>query len=583
MIAKLVAANIMKHGIKHYSFGQASRFVLVTLVTGTGIGLSVSLVASLFVAGLHFLTDNRQSMGGNFPILQFAGGSLVPMLWLIGAAFLLWGVRRLFGIVRWHGPADSIFGAHRLDNEIDGKAGIGSTIAAFIAMGGGASVGQYGPLVHFGATIGSYIRQVFGNKMIGIDVFIGCGVAAAIAAGFHAPIAGIVFAHEAVLRHFSFRALTPIAISSITSVWFATAIFGGDPLFALDAAATDLLQMVPILLASGLLFGVIAMLFMLALFKSAAIAAKTGLPPLVLTLIAAVICGGVAIFVPEILGSGIAEINVIFGGGYALGFLFLLFVLKLLSTSLCIGFGLFGGVFSPAAMIGAAAGGFISKFMAAVGFATVPHLLPIAGFAAVTAAVVGAPISVVLVVFELTQSYEFAVASMLAAVIATFFTSLVFGHSFFDEQLLRRGIDLSRGRGDLELQKQPISAVINDDFVRATAELRVKDAVKKLVKADASEGYCVGEDEKFIGKFSLQGLLAAPQMAPLKAHFTAQPVVLNHDASIAQAMEVASNFVGETIPIIHHENGQIIGVVSEADIFGAYLATQARVRDLEHN
>jgi CIC family chloride channel protein len=187
------------------------------------------------------------------------------------------------------------------------------------------------------------------------------------------------------------------------------------------------------------------------------------------------------------------------------------------------------------------------------------------------------------VVFELTQSYEFAVASMLAAVIATFFTSLVFGHSFFDEQLLRRGIDLSRGRGDLELQKQPISTVMNDDFVRATAELRVKDAVKKLVKADASEGYCVGENEKFIGKFSLQGLLAAPQLAPLKAHFMAHPVVLNHDASIAQAMEVASNFVGETIPIIHHENGQIIGVVSEADIFGAYLVTQSRMRDLEHN
>ncbi|MGA0952703.1 MAG: chloride channel protein, partial [Candidatus Puniceispirillaceae bacterium] len=185
----------------------------------------MSLVASLFVAGLHFLADQRHAMDGHFPQLQIADGSLVPMIWLIGAAFLLWGVRRLFSIVRWHGPADSIFGAHRLDNEIDVKAGIGSTIAAFISMGGGASVGQYGPLVDFGATIGTYIRQAFNNKAIGTDVFIGCGVAAAIAAGFHAPIAGIVFAHEAVLRHFSFRALTPIAISSITSVWFATAIF----------------------------------------------------------------------------------------------------------------------------------------------------------------------------------------------------------------------------------------------------------------------------------------------------------------------------------------------------------------------
>ena len=582
MIVKIVAVDIMKHGIKHYSFGQASGFVFVTLVTGTGIGLSVSLVASFFVAGLRFFAGQRHAMDGYFPALQIVGGSFVPLIWLIGAAFLLWGVRRLFGIVRWHGPADSIFGAHRLDNEIDVKAGIGSTIAAFISMGGGASVGQYGPLVHFGATIGTYIRQAFNNKAIGTDVFIGCGVAAAIAAGFHAPIAGIVFAHEAVLRHFSFRALTPIAISSITSVWFATAIFGGEPLFALDAAATDLLPMVPILLASGLLFGVIAMLFMLALFKSAAIAAKTGLPPLVLTLIAAVICGVVAIFVPEILGSGAGEINIIFDGGYALGFLFLLFALKLLATALCIGFGLFGGVFSPAAMIGAAAGGFIGKFMASVGFITVPHLLPVAGFAAVTAAVVGAPISVVLVVFELTQSYEFAVAAMLAAVIATFFTSLVFGHSFFDEQLLRRGIDLSRGRGDLELQSQAISHVVSDGFVALGPDAKTKDAIDKLVKAQMSEGYCIGDDAKFIGKFALPELLSAPRQAELAQHLVTNPVLLNHDASVLQAMEVASNFVGETIPVIQQENGRMVGVVSEADIFDAYLATQSRVHDLEH-
>ena len=99
MIVEIAAVNIMKHGIKHYSFGQASKFVFVTLVTGTGIGLSVSLVASLFVAGLRFFADQRYAMDGYFPSLKIAGGSFVPLIWLIGAAFLLWGVRRLFGIV----------------------------------------------------------------------------------------------------------------------------------------------------------------------------------------------------------------------------------------------------------------------------------------------------------------------------------------------------------------------------------------------------------------------------------------------------------------------------------------------------
>ena len=246
------------------------------------------------------------------------------------------------------------------------------------------------------------------------------------------------------------------------------------------------------------------------------------------------------------------------------------------------GFGLFGGVFSPAAMIGAAAGGFIGKFIASLGFVTVPHLLPIAGFAAVTAAVVGAPISVILVVFELTQSYEFAVAAMLAAVIATFFTSLVFGHSFFDEQLLRRGVDLSRGRGDLELQSQSISHVVSDVFVVLGPEEKTKDAIDMMIKAKASEGYCVSSDKKFIGKFALPELLPVSPQGLLVKHLMIDPVVLSHDASVLQAMEVASNFVGETIPVINHENGRLVGVVSEANIFDAYLATQSRVHDLEH-
>jgi CIC family chloride channel protein len=324
------------------------------------------------------------------------------------------------------------------------------------------------------------------------------------------------------------------------------------------------------------------MFFMLALFKSTAIAAKTGFSPLVLTLIAAIICGAVAIFVPEILGSGVTEINLIFDGSYALEFLFLLFVLKLLATSLCIGFGLFGGVFSPAAMIGAAAGGFIGKFLASIGVVTVPQLLPVAGFAAVTAAVVGAPISVVLVVFELTQSYDFAVAAMLAAVIATFFTSLVFGHSFFDEQLRRRGVDLSRGRGDLELQSQGIGSVVGNDFIALGPDAKTKDAIDSLIKTKKSEGYCIDVDKKFIGKYSLPDLLSAPKQAKLSEYLMTEPVVLNHDASVLQAMEVASNFVGETIPVIRNESNILVGVVSEADIFGAYLLTQSRVHDLEH-
>ena len=104
-----------------------------------------------------------------------------------------------------------------------------------------------------------------------------------------------------------------------------------------------------------------------------------------------------------------------------------------------------------------------------------------------------------------------------------------------------------------------------------------------MVKAKKSEGYCIDADNRFLGKYTLPELLSAPKQAKLSECLVTDPVVLNHDASVLQAMEVASNFVGETIPVIQNENNTIVGVVSEGDIFDAYLATQSRVRDLEHS
>ena len=252
----------------------------VILIIGGGIGLWCRLSPACLLWGFNGLWKAEAVRQTRFCYLPGTGLSLMPMLWLIVAALLLVLVRRLFRIDRWHGPADSIYAAHRTDNELDLRAGIGSTVAAFISLGGGAPVGQYGPLVHFGAAIGSYLSELFGSRRITADVFIGCGVAAAIAAGFHAPIAGVVFAHEAVLRHFSFRAITPIAIASITSAWFSSAMFGGQPIFQIDVVLPDLLPLVPTLLASGLFFGLIAILFMKLLFASGKLAASSGLSPL---------------------------------------------------------------------------------------------------------------------------------------------------------------------------------------------------------------------------------------------------------------------------------------------------------------
>lgn len=558
------------------------RTLFGVIITGLGFGFVMAFVSNGFVLGVRWLTELRGAT--SFLVIDIAGMPLSfgPLFTLLLAAVAILGVRHLFGISRWHGPADSIFAAHRTDNELDVRAGFGSSLAAFISASGGASVGQYGPLVHFGATMGSFIRQITGSQ-ITTDVFIGCGVAGAIAAGFNAPIAGVVFAHEAILRHFSLRAIAPIAIASITAAWVSKWIFGANPLFMLADMTPNLIELLPAALIAGPIFGLLAVLFMQSLRRSARFAAASGWSPARLLVTAAIITGIVGMFVPEVLGLGGGTVAAVLQGSHSQIYLLILLALKLLVTSLCIGFGMFGGVFSPAMFVGVTAGAVAGRLLAMLGLSVAGPGLAICGMAAVAASVIGAPVAGVLIILEMTMSYEFALAAMLSVVIATMVSNVIFGHSFFDRQLLDRGIDVAQGRGHIEMMETPVTKIVSADFVRIPPETTVANVIEVMVSGEVTEGYVLDADSIFIGKIALHQLLRADQAGLACDHLVAAPISIKHDASLQQAIEVASNFVGESIPIINRDTKVFQGVVTEADLFKLYLTLQTKITDLERS
>lgn len=564
--------------------GEARRTKLIQLaagmLVGLGFGLVMSLVSNGFVAGVVWLTSLRETQLAAWLGLEPVLAAMMPLICLLVAAFLILQVRRLFGITRWHGPADSIFAAHRTDNELDIRSGFGSTIAALISAGGGASVGQYGPLVHFGATMGSAFRALTGG-MLTTDVFIGCGVAGAIAAGFNAPIAGVVFAHEAILRHFSMRAIAPIAVASISSSWFSQQIFGAAPLLDFASMALDLGIVLPAALVLGPVFGLVAVVFMVCVRSSLRFAATSGWSPARLVFLAAGITGLVGIFVPEVLGLGTGPLRIILDGGYAETYLLVLLAGKMILTALCIGFGLFGGVFSPALFVGAAAGAIGGRIAAGILGVSAAPALAICGMAAVASAVIGAPVAGVMIILEMTMNYQLALAAMLSVVTCCMVSNLLFGHSFFDRQLLDRGIDVSQGRGHIEMMETPVLGIVSDDFVRIDSMETPKAAMKSLVVANLSEGYLIGDRQELVGKVTLQRLVSLRNGATLKGAADRKPLSIKHDASLQQAIEVASGFVGESIPVVDRETGRLHGVVTEADLFQLYLSLQTRIADLE--
>lgn len=564
--------------------GEARRTKLIQLaagmLVGLGFGLVMSLVSNGFVAGVVWLTSLRETQLAAWLGLEPVLAAMMPLICLLVAAFLILQVRRLFGITRWHGPADSIFAAHRTDNELDIRSGFGSTIAALISAGGGASVGQYGPLVHFGATMGSAFRALTGG-MLTTDVFIGCGVAGAIAAGFNAPIAGVVFAHEAILRHFSMRAIAPIAVASISSSWFSQQIFGAAPLLDFASMALDLGIVLPAALVLGPVFGLVAVVFMVCVRSSLRFAATSGWSPARLVFLAAGITGLVGIFVPEVLGLGTGPLRIILDGGYAETYLLVLLAGKMILTALCIGFGLFGGVFSPALFVGAAAGAIGGRIAAGILGVSAAPALAICGMAAVASAVIGAPVAGVMIILEMTMNYQLALAAMLSVVTCCMVSNLLFGHSFFDRQLLDRGIDVSQGRGHIEMMETPVLGIVSDDFVRIDSMETPKAAMKSLVVANLSEGYLISDRQELVGKVTLQRLVSLRNGATLKGAADRKPLSIKHDASLQQAIEVASGFVGESIPVVDRETGRLHGVVTEADLFQLYLSLQTRIADLE--
>ena len=555
---------------------------VVVIATGLLFGLVMALMSNGFVKGVQFLADAR----GNFSNLDVTIGSvslsLAPLCGLLVAVAAILIIRRIFKINRFHGPADSIFAAHRTDNELDVRAGIGSTLAAFVSAGGGGSVGQYGPLVHFGATMGSFMRQHTGG-MLSTDVFIGCGVAGAIAAGFNAPIAGIIFAHEAILRHFSLRAIAPIAIASITAAGVSKWMFGDSYLFAMDKINVDLIALLPAALIAGPLFGLVAVLFMMSIRHSARFAASSGWSPARLLISAAVGAGIVGMWVPEALGLGTTVISDILNGETLNISLIILLVAKICLTALCIGFGMFGGVFSPALLVGASAGAILGRVFASVGILSAGPGMAICGMAAVASAVIGAPISGVMIILELTLSYEFAVAAMLSVVTSSMVAHILFGHSFFDRQLLDRGIDVSLGRGHIEMMETYIADIAHDDFVYLDEKSSAQKAINVMVDAEATEAYVLDASQKFKGKLTLHALLTVSADSPVIKHAKPDPISIKHDASLQQAIEIASNFVGESIPVINRDNNTLLGVVTEADLFKLYLGLQGRVADLERS
>ncbi len=574
----------------HVAMGQGGLpRALAVVALGLTTGLLGALGAVAFVAAVDWINDlllvsPRSRMMFEHQGWLMAATVMVPAGGGLAVDLLL----RHLAEGRAHGPAEVVVAVQVQRGRLSLRAGLVSALAALVSLGSGASVGQYGPLVHMGATLGSALARLSRAASADDNIAIASGVAAVISTAFNAPLAGILFAHEVVLRHSSLRAFAPVAAASSVGYVVAVVLFERPPLFQVAEAAVNHAWEYLAFMTIGLGGALVAVAYMHAILGVALLAPRLPVPAMLRPALAGATVGVAALWVPDILGIGQETLRfAIIEGAYSGGELALTLVLKLLATALCLGLGFAGGVFSPALVIGTLFGALCGTGLEwLAGEARGPlAMYGVAGMVAVTAPVIGAPLTTVVIVFELTHNYTLTTAALASVVLANLVASRLFGRSLFDVQLRRRGMDLSSGRGKLVLELCKVGELATRDCVTVAPTTAVGVVVAELAHSDRSEAYVVDTEGCYRGTVTLARLQAHPREQDDVALLARDDrPVLSAETGVWQAMERMQDFVGEAVPVVRPEGtgSRFLGVVYETALMKVYLSHLDALRRDEH-
>ena len=546
-------------------------------------GLIVSCVAQIFMySGKKVFELLRSDVPYDFLnfVLFDQQYNFVPLIIGILAAILIGLLIKYQKIDRFHGPADTIYAAHQIDGQLDVRKGFLSTLTSLISIGGGASVGIYGPLVHFGGTFAAFMRRQKFIPKIPHDIIIGSGVAAAISAAFGAPLAGILFAHEVIIRHFSKKGVAAIALSSVSANFLAVELGMVTYPLRFEENNFELINSIPGLIVIGIISAFAALFFMKSLLYSGVLSSKINIAAHYKPIIPGILCGLFGIFLPIVIGLGSSGIMSFITLENSFLFLLIILIVKIILTSSCIGFGLFGGIFSPALFVGAATGALIYNVPFLGDDLNLLSIFAVSGMAAVSSSVIGAPITAIILVLELTGSYNYAIVAMLPIGICNLITYLSFGASYFDVQLKNRKILIDEGREHILLSQTKVLNYIDQNYSMLNKDITTDAAIKILQKNNTTEGYFIDSNKNYLGKINLINLInsKSPKAFQLREK---NHIILSPSHSVLETIEKLSNFVGESIPIVNSENNKMLGIISENDVLDAYIKLSNEIKNIE--
>ncbi|HTP06719.1 MAG TPA: chloride channel protein [Anaerolineae bacterium] len=558
-------------------------FVLAAVVgvtTGAGVWLFKTMIeiANRFFFGL---------IGG---ALSPIGGWTVLLLPVFGGLIVGVLMYRFVGEERHHGVAGIMEAVALAGGRLRYKRIPIKTVAASISIGAGASVGPEDPSVQIGANLGSFFGQVLRQSDDRTRTLVAAGAAGAIAAAFNAPIAGIFFALELIVGELSGGLFGSIALAAVISAVFTQAVSGAEPAFHVPVYEFNSPLELPLYLILGVLAGIISAVYIRAIYKAHDMFYELPAPRWIKPAIAGVLVGVVGIFLPQIFGVGYSTIEQILNGQIiSLGLLIALLIAKLILTPVSIGGGFPGGVFAPSLFLGATLGAAFGSIvqLAIPGYPIVPAAFAMVGMAAVLAGAVHAPLTAIILLFEMTNDYRIILPLMFAVVVSLIVSQRLQHDSVYELGLARKGVRLQRGRDVEVLDTISVSEVmqaeadtlLESDPLSAAAEVFAQSRHHGLPVVDARGelyGILTVQD---IERVQLNGVdVLTIGQACTREVLTAFP-----DETIGAALRRMSTRDIGRLPVVARDNRRrLLGVLRRTDLVRAYDLALTRRTTMRH-
>ena len=562
----------------------AQRIVFYQPLFLLGVALVIGVACGFAAVGFHHLIALFQ--GWFWGIGEWTVAAIREVPWwqrllvpALGGLLVGPVIRFLAPEARGHGVPEVILAMAQRNGIMRGRVVIGKTLASALTLASGGSAGREGPIIQIGAAIGSKTGQLLRVTGQHVRTFAGCGAAAGLAATFNAPIAATLFTVEVIIGEYSVLQFTPIVISAVIATVVARHFSGSEPVFRVpDYDLVSTWEFVPYV-ALGLLSGLLAIGLMKVLFYTEDRFERWRAPGWVKPAVGGLLLGVIGLVFPQVFGDGYDTVDAVLHGGMGGVLVVLLVGAKLVATALTLGSGGSGGVFMPSLYLGAMTGAAIGSLSGwvlgdAAGGGGGDVLVRTGGR---VAGAMHAPITALVMMFELTGNYTIVLPLMTVCILSTLVANLIQRESIYTAKLARAGVDLFRGRTldifrDLAVRdcQQPAPEVIG-------GSVKARDAVRRLVEGEASIRYVVDEAGRLIGAIRLteiKALLARPDMfeqglLALDIADNRAPVC-HPNESLRDALLKFERAGVTELPVVNPDSGRLVGVLPYTELISHY-------------